>query len=370
MKNINRKSASLGSPGIYKMYFNRRRLSAISWIFNAALILLIGLSISVHAETVSEPVIGTVTAKMPGWSPLSIVNITEYPWDVEPRFNSRTKTFFRGPKVGAFIYCIFSPTWNTKMPPPGLPAHYHLWHEWGYTLKGDSTLAEPVSPYQKNGMLYRKRQDGWLSRPAYSLHGGSWESGGGMRAQNPYHLLLFEEGDGSLVTVGPNGVHIKPEWPDSKPDPYDPDWQSVKEFTRPWLVDSANDLEWETDDHVAGRFVKWLSDDLAKGFRAQLVKIPPGWTAPEGTNKTYFQNANRLRYVIYGDMKVWSFDSPESEGKATKVSEDFFIYQPPGSIWGYGKGSVSELGAVWLEVTYAKGLSQGGGPIEEPIALE
>jgi len=129
MNNMNRKNPSLRSPGFYKQYLNRCWLSANRWISNAVLILLTGLSINVHAQTVTEPVIGTVTANTPGWSPLVIVNITEFPWDVEPRFNARTKTFFRGPKVGAFIYCIFSPTWNTKMPPPGLPAHYHLWHK-------------------------------------------------------------------------------------------------------------------------------------------------------------------------------------------------------------------------------------------------
>lgn len=369
MSNMNRKAASFGSSRHRISQLRTRWRLEVGWLYKTIMIVLFGLSFNACAETVTEPIIGTVTGKTAGWAPISIVNIAEFPWDVEPRFSARSKTFFKGPEVGAFIYTIFSPTWDTVVGRPGLGSHYHLWHEWGYTLKGDSTTAEPVSPYQKNGMLYRKKQDGWLSRPAYSLHGGSWESGG-KRAQTPYHLLLFEEGDGSLVTVGPNGDHFKPEWPESQPDPYEPDWRAVKAFTRPWLVDAVNDLEWETDDEVPGRLVKWLSDDLAKGFRSRLIKIPPGWTPPEGAKKTYFENANRLRYVTYGDMKVWSFDSPDSEGTVTTVGEDFFIYQPPGSIWGYGEGSVTELGAVWLEVTYGKGLAVGGGPIEEPITLE
>ncbi len=175
-----------------------------------------------------------------------------------------------------------------------------------------------------------------------------------------------EEGDGSVITVGPDGDHFKPDFPDSKPNPYRPDWRAVKQFTRPWIVHSGNDLDWETDKRIAGRFVKWLSDDQAMGFRAQLIKIPPGWTPPDGSQKTYFKNANRLRYMVHGSMKVWSFEAPDSRGTATRVMEDFFIYQPPRSIWGYGSGPVTEEGAIWLEVTYAQGLAVGGGPLEEP----
>lgn len=321
-----------------------------------------------EAAAVTSPVTGTLTPDRSRWSKLAIVDVTKFPWDASPRFRARTKTIFKGPEVGALIYTIFPPTWNTQSAPPGRPPHYHHWWEWGYTLKGDSIMPEPVSPYQKNGMLYRKREGGWLRRPPYSLHGGSWETGG-MRNQFPYYLLLFEEGDGSMVNVGPNGDHVNPDF-GKKPDPYLPDWKAVKQFTRPWLVDSQNDLEWEQDPQVPGRLLKWLSDDLAEGFRAQLVKIAPKWKAPEGHRKAYFENANRLRYIIYGDMQVWSFESPKDPGKAVTVSEDFFIYQPPRSVWGYGPGEVSQLGAVWLEVTYAKGLSAGGGPIEEPVEVD
>ena len=71
-----------------------------------------------------------------------------------------------------------------------------------------------------------------------------------------------------------------------------------------------------------------------------------------------------MRYMVWGEMKVWQFKNPQDAGEAVKVSEDHFIYQPPRSIWGYGAGPVSERGAIWLEVTYAKGLKRGGGPIE------
>lgn len=314
---------------------------------------------------ISEPVVGVLQPDAARWSKLSVVDTRRFPWypaSADPlRTGWRSKVFFKGPKVGRLMLIIYPPTFDSKMPPPGVPPHYHLWHEWGYTLKGDAVMTEPVSPLQKNGMLYHKKEGGWLSRPPYSLHAGTWVTGG-LRNQMPYHLLLMEEGDGSIIMVGPQGRHILPESPGVRPDPYDPDWRAVKEWRRPWLVDSIADLEWEDDPDVPGRFVKWLSEE--DGFRARLIKIPAGWVAPPAPNRTYYEQANVLRYVVYGDMTVWAFDDPADPGRAWRVGEDGFIYQPPRSLWGYGPGKVSALGAIWLEVTYAKGLTVGGGRIE------
>ena len=324
----------------------------------------------IDPPAISTPIIGTATPVTSGWARVAVVDVNRFPLDTHPRYQSKSRTFFVGPnKEGFLVYTIFPPTWDTELPPAGTPPHYHTYHEWGYTLKGDFVLPEPVNPEQKNGMLSHKHEGGWLSRPAYSLHGGSWQTGG-IRAQFPYHLLIFEEGDGSLVTVGPHGDHIKPDFPGEKPDPYQPDWKAVKNFTRPWLVDSQNALEWEQDPSMPGRFVKWLSDDMADGFRAQLVKIPPGWRPPAGTRRTYFATANRLRFMISGDMTVWSYKDPRDAGQSFNAKENTFVYQPPRSLWGYGEGAVTKEGAVWLEVTYAKGLKVGGGPIEAPRVAE
>jgi len=65
-------------------------------------------------------------------------------------------------------------------------------------------------------------------------------------------------------------------------------------------------------------------------------------------------------------MVVWSFNDPQGAGQAFHAKENSFIYQPPRSLWGYGEGEVTKEGAVWLEVTYARGLKVGGGPIETP----
>ena len=309
-------------------------------------------------------VVGILEPSGSGVNPLEIVDVDKFPLDKHPRYHSKSKSFFVGPKQGFLIYTVFPPTWNERMPTPGEAPHFHYYHEWGYALQGDYFLGEPVSPYQKSGIQYHYRQGTWLSRPPHTLHGGTWENGGGRRAQDPYHLLIMEEGDGSIVTVGPHGNHFFPDFPGERPHPYQPDWKAIKNFNRPAFAEAERDLEWETDPEVPGRFIKWLSDDMENGFRSQLVKIPPGWKPPMG--KRYFERANRLRFVIYGSMTVWSFRNPQDSGQRYVAREHTFIYQPPRSLWGYGPGEVTKDGCVWLEVTYARGLSIGGGPIETP----
>jgi hypothetical protein len=335
---------------------------------------------------VTKPVIGTITPKANGWAELSFVYVPKFPFDgtpgsalKRPPLGPTSKTIFQSPDgagtdlpQGQLIHLEYLPTFNSNVPKMGMKPHYHEFWEWGYTLKGDSIMPEPVSPYQANGMFYRKREGGWLTRPPYSLHGGSWATGA-MRNQLPYDLIIFEEGDGHVIEVGEPGQpgHYRGRDGGQPPAGTVGDWRKVKRFQRPWLLDSTRDVDWEDDKQVPGRFVKWLDDDMENGFRSQLVKIPPGWTPPKEWLKTYFDDANRFRYMIWGSMKVWQFKNPQDAGKAYTVGEDYFIYQPPRAIWGYGPGSVSDQGAIWLEVTYSKGLKHAGaGPIEEVKRLD
>ncbi|MCY4339537.1 MAG: hypothetical protein OXD47_12225 [Gammaproteobacteria bacterium] len=312
--------------------------------------------------------VGTVARAAEPWQPLQIIDVGNHPWDTSPRFRSKTKTFFKGPNDSSLIYASFAPRWDMNPPADPLGSHYHHWHEWAYILDGDFVIHEPVSPHQKSGMLSHFTQGTWLDRPAYSLHGGGWEVGG-KRAQNACTLLIFEEGDGSVVTVGPHGDHFKPDFPD-RPQPYRPDWQAVEQFTRPWIVHTTTDLEWETDSAAPGRMLKWLSDDQQEGFRARLVKIPPGWTAPPQRKAGYYQRANRLIYVLYGEVSIMPRHGSAAAGTQVQLSRDFFVHQPPYSVFGFADGPVTSAGAVWLEVTYAQGLAHGGGRIETPTYLE
>ncbi|MFO7305424.1 MAG: hypothetical protein C0P74_007900 [Gammaproteobacteria bacterium] len=331
------------------------------------------------------PIIGTITPDPNKWGQIEFVYVREYPFDgtpesaiKKPPLGPTSKTIFQSPEgtpelpVGQLIHLEYRPTFDSKLPELGRVSHYHEFWEWGYTLKGDSIMPEPVHPLQKNGMYYRKKEGGWLTRPPYSLHSGSWVTGA-MRNQLPYNLIIFEEGDGHVIDVGTKeGEPGKYRGRDGKGPPPGTvgDWRKVERFTRPWLVDSVRDLDWEDDIEVPGRFVKWLDDDMYHGFRAQLIKIPPGWQPPPEWKKTYFERANRLRYMVWGEMNVWVFKDPSDPGTPYQVKEDYFIYQPPRAIWGYGDGPVTDRGAIFLEVTYARGLKHdGGGPIEKPKRL-
>jgi glyoxylate utilization-related uncharacterized protein len=108
-----------------------------------------------------------------------------------------------------------------------------------------------------------------------------------------------------------------------------------------------------------------LSDDPEGGFRAQLIKVPPGWSHPDGAQKSYFKNAHRLRYLLYGDLTIAQHADPDSAGEPRRLEKADFVYQPPRSLWAFDAGPVTENGAVWLEITYAKGLARSDGPIEK-----
>ena len=311
---------------------------------------------------------GHVAVATEQWRPLEIIDVDSHPWDVSPRFKSKTKTLFKGANDSSLIYAHFLPRWDMTPPADPLGPHYHHWHEWAYVLDGDFVIHEPVSTQQKSGMLSHFTQGTWLDRPAYTLHGGGWEVGG-MRPQNACTLLIFEEGDGSVVTVGAEGDHFKPDFPD-KPEPYMPDWRAVRQFNHPWIIHTTTDLEWETDTKVPGRLLKWLSDDQQEGFRARLVKIPPGWQAPKKHKVSYYKQASRFIYIIYGDLTILQRSVPGDAGVLTKLNRDFFVYQAPYSLFGFADEAVTTDGAIWLEVVYAQGLELGGGGIEIPSHLE
>ena len=301
----------------------RRRL------LEAGLIVLSAMLLSACTETDSESVTGSAGAE---WTPLQIINVNDLPWDVDAPYG-RIKSVIRS-GTGNFKFIQFPPTWKTGLPAPGTPGnevgpHYHDFHEWGYVLGGDYVIYEPISAYQRNPVQYRYVEGTWLDRPAFTLHSGDWATGG-VRAQNPSTLILFEEGDTGITILDPDGSSPPVLHGDTRPDM--PDWSTIK-FNHPLIINSGSDLEWETDTQIAGRLVKWLSDNPVGGFRAQLVKIPPGWSHPEGANKSYFASAHRIRYVVYGDMQVWLHDGPDSTGESTRVTENYFIYQPPRSIW-------------------------------------
>jgi hypothetical protein len=301
------------------------------------------------------------------WNPLTVVDVEAFPDDAQPRFSSRSKSIYHGPGGASLIWARFGPRFDDQPPGSALGRHYHHFHEWALILEGDYVIHEPVSPRQKHGPLYQFVEGTWLDRPAYSIHGGTWALGG-MRSQMPCIMLLFEEGDGSVVTIGPDGDHFKPDFPD-KPAPYRPDWESVEAFTHPWIVDSGTQLEWERDDEDPSRWVKWLSDDTEQGFRSRLIKVPPGWSSESSTTPTWYESANRFLYLTWGDLRVQRYDADGEPTELVDATKDWFIHQPPRALMSHGSGAATDGGAIWLEVTYAKSVTLGEGPIEAPKTL-
>lgn len=312
------------------------------------------------------------SARQEGWKTVEIVDVGSKPWDASAPYG-RTKDIMTTDKGGHFRYVLFPPTWDTTLRKAGTPGnvatpHYHRFHEWAYILAGDYVIYEPATPYQRNPVLYRYLEGTWLDRPAYTLHSGDWATGG-VRSQNANVMIIFEEGNVSGAIAPEGKIRRGPSSATGEFLTDEPDWRKVA-FNHPWIVNSGSDMEWEKDAEIEGRMVKWLSDDPVQGFRAQLVKVPPGWTPPQNVAaKSYFKDANRIRYVLYGDLQVWTFKDSEDTGTPVQARKDFFIYQPARSIWGYGEGPVTDEGAVWLEVTYAKGLEVGGGAIEEATVI-
>ncbi|MFT7285953.1 MAG: hypothetical protein ACI87W_000056, partial [Halieaceae bacterium] len=302
------------------------------------------------------------------WQALTVVDVDAFPDDEQPRFYSQSKSIFRGPGGASLIWARFGAFFDDDAPSDPLGRHYHHFHEWALILDGDYVIHEPVSPRQKAGALYQYVQGTWLDRPAYTLHGGNWAHGG-RRAQMPCTLLIFEEGDGSVVTIGPNGDHFKPDFPASKPVPYKPDWQAVESFNHPWIVDTVGQLEWERDDEEPGLLVKWLSDDPAQGFRARLIKAPPGWASKSSKTALWYESANRFLYLTWGDLRIQGYDEAGQAAELVTAHKDWFVHQPPRAPMSHGSGPATEGGAIWLEISYAKGITLGGGAIERPAPL-
>ena len=292
------------------------------------------------------------------WVPLSIIDVNSLPWDDRFRMGSKQTTkgkLLYANKSGAILfYTHFSPGWDAV----NKERHYHNFAEWGYVLDGDFLLYEFVSPRQKKGTLVEMRQGTWMYRPAFSIHGNRSDAMERQRVTPGSTQLLFAEGGKNYV--------LDPESP-----MYTDDWKAVKQFYQPHYQHTSTPevMEWEEDTELPGVMVKWLYDGMAGGFRAKLRYAPPGWNYSGGPERSYYEKAQRFLYVLHGDMKILNTTDPDDVGHIAVVTQDFFINQPPNSIWGWGEGALTDSGVMWLDVTYAEGTKSGGGLIEDRNVL-
>ena len=289
-----------------------------------------------------------------GRDTLRITDVNAMEWDDRFRMGkkgtSSGKLLYRNADGALLFYVRFAPGWDAET----RDRHYHDFHEWGYVLEGNFIIYEFISPAQHKGSLVNMHPGTWMDRPAYSIHGNRADAMQRQKVPPGSLQLLFAEG-GKTVSLSP----------DSKM--YSDDWRAVKQFTNAHFRHTATTevMEWEEDAQLPGVNVKWLSDDWQGGFRARLLYAPPGWVHPRAQERTYFDKAQRFIYVLYGDMEILQSAGPDDAGRKITLGKDFFIDQPPGSIWQWGAGPVTESGCQWLEVTYAEGTRTGNGPIEE-----
>lgn len=286
------------------------------------------------------------------WQPMRIVDVNAMDWDdswAGLRGTSKGKKLFSNDSGAFMLFVEFDQGWDAI----NKGRHFHDFHEWGFVLEGDFLIYEFVSPTQKKGSLYTMRPGTWMSRLPFSIHGNRADAMEHQQVTPGSKQLVFVEG-GKNYVLDPDH-----KW-------YRPDWKNVTEFTHPRFQNTAlpGVMEWEESLELPGAKVKWLNDDIDGGFRSQLVYVPAGWSRPDGPQKSYFEKAQRFAYVLFGDLKVLLTNGPKDKGKNITLRKDFFIDQPPMSIWGWGEGPLTEKGAMWLEVTYAEGVRWGNGPIE------
>ena len=317
--------------------------------------LMLGLTLLLMAPL---PLGAQGTAASGPWTSLNVKDVNAMEWDDRWRMGnqgtSQGKQLYAS-KEGAFmLYVYFAPGWNAINVDP----HYHDFHEWGYILEGDFPIYEFVSPQQKTGTLVSMRAGTWMDRPAYSIHGNRADAMARQKVPPGSVQLVFAEG-GRTVSLNP------------KLSMYSNDWKKVKQFNHAHFQHTASTevMEWEESEELPGTSVKWLSEDLQGGFRARLRYAPAGWQHSGAPQRSYFKKAQRFVYVLFGDLKVWTSKGPEGSGETMILQKDYFVDQPPMSIWGWPAGSLSERGAMWLEVTYAEGTRVGRGPIEEVSLL-
>ncbi len=269
------------------------------------------------------------------WAPLKVTDVDRLPWQsVGGRYERK---FLFGDENSESKLRIIQcrPGWYAN------PTHYHHYHEWAYITSGDLTDNEFIDPRQKVGSLMQYREGFWLDRPPFGLHGSD---PGRLPSQAGGTALLMAEGrvSGTTIPTRPN---------------YTDEWKSVEEWTKPRILDTIGEMEWEDDPEVNGLKVKYLSHDDTQGFAARLNWLPAGWTAdqdPEFARTWYYERGLDLNWVVYGDLRMDAYAAPNGSKTTVTAHQHFYFERGPNCVAGMASdGPVTEQSCVWLTVTYA-----------------
>lgn len=283
------------------------------------------------------------------WAPTRVLDTEKMAWEATAIW--KRKVLAWDFETNAHLLLLYVPPgWD------GGANHYHLWHEWAYVLAGDLTNNEYMTPEQRVGALMQFREGHFLDRPAYSLHGSE---PGRLSSQIGGFLIIQEEGMRS-VSVAPGTPFASDEY------------KSVKAWAMPRIVDTIGNMLWEDDPTVKGLKVKPLADDPGRGFRAMLRWMPPGWSAatdPGFAAPHYYKQARQFNFVLVGDMRLQPYRTPERKAQEIALKKYFLFDRRPNAVCGLADGKVTEEGCIWIEVTYAKGMTVSDTPIEAPIRV-
>lgn len=272
------------------------------------------------------------------------------------------KTLFENPN-GGHLRILYVPPGRK-----GAKVHYHEFHEWAWNIWGDFTNNESTMPDQVLGPLQRFVAGDFLSRPPYSLHGGEKDRQDFMQSQIGAVILIMEESD-----VGQGTWCVDPDCRagDSRMS-FNPDYKEIMHWSTPRIIDTIDDMPWQPVKSSPGLNVKHLVADPSHGFRARMWFLEAGADTPESLTPHYYKQAHQFNWVIAGDLKLQTLGTPDSEEKSASLGQHYLWERPPMSISGLPEQGATQGGAVWLEVTYAKGTTwtDETTPIEEPIYVE
>jgi len=255
------------------------------------------------------------------------------------------QTLFEGP-AGCKLEIIHVPPGAE-----GAKVHYHEFHEWAYNLAGDFSNNESTCPDQVSGPLQRFREGNFLSRPPYSLHGGERGRQKFMASQVGAVILMMKEG-GRTYTVDPDD---RGDGPTSLDMVFNPEYAQIQYWSTPRIIDTLEKMPWQPVDDSPGLNVKYLLEDPSHGFRASMWFLEAAANTPAAMRPHYFQQAHQFNFVIAGDLAIQTYSEPGAKAERFAVNKYALVERRPTSIFGLAEREATRGGAVWLEVTYAKG---------------
>ncbi len=325
-----------------------------------AVIGLVVMTLTIPTAIASENDYERTSTASDGYLPIRILDTDSMPINYDRSGSSwGAKTLFKNEATGGHLQMVYIPPGA-----PGALVHYHEFHEWAWIMYGDFTNNESTTPEQVSGPLQRFVAGDFLSRPPYSLHGGERGRQKFMASQIGSVILIMEESDvrEGTWTVDPSCLG------ETTCDHFNPDYKDITHWATPRIIDTLNEMPFQAVESSPGLSIKHLVDDPSHGFRATMWYLEAGAKTPENMRGHYFQQAHQFIFVINGDLKIQAYRDPNSPAETYTVGQNSMVDRPPMSVFGLVDENATEGGAVWLEVTYAKGTQWTDKltPIEKP----